>query len=498
MPATIISIKHVFKDFGSVRAVNDANFEIAEGEFFSLLGPSGCGKTTLLRMLAGFEVPTQGSIHIDGKDVTLVPPNHRPVNMVFQNYAIFPHLNVASNIAFGMRKSGLSKRQLADRIEEMLELIRLPGYGERTAMELSGGQRQRVALARALIKQPKVLLLDEPLGALDKKLREQMQIELRQLQQQVGITFVFVTHDQEEALTLSDRIAVMAQGDVLEISTPGELYEAPGSRFVVADFIGTMNFFDCTLSECRSGMAIAESAELGRVRAACETPPVAPGEGFVPRHSPGEVSARLRRCRSDRKRRQGSDGALCVSRGPQPLLCVSGGPGRAGIHGAAEPGEVPRSDQWRGPGGMADLVGRCGGAAAERGTGRDEARSVLRLRDIKSGVLFRLTVSLVILHGCAHVSSEEADGGYKEYDSRECPSVPEFAGQVPELKGVVKVVESDDEKVEGCGKDPGLSVKGYGKATALVDEGAGEVVDEAGEVVGRVGECVGTRFKKCR
>ena len=280
MPAPIISIEHVFKDFGSVRAVNDANFEIVEGEFFSLLGPSGCGKTTLLRMLAGFEVPTRGSIHIDGKDVTLVPPNHRPVNMVFQNYAIFPHLNVASNIAFGMRKSGLSKPQLADRIEEMLELIRLPGYGERTAMELSGGQRQRVALARALIKQPQVLLLDEPLGALDKKLREQMQIELRQLQQQVGITFVFVTHDQEEALTLSDRIAVMAQGDVLEISTPGELYEAPRSRFV-ADFIGTMNFFDCTVSECRDGMVSAESTELGRVRAACETPPVAAGEGFV-------------------------------------------------------------------------------------------------------------------------------------------------------------------------------------------------------------------------
>ncbi len=280
MANTIISIDHVTKDFGAVRAVNDANIEIAEGEFFSLLGPSGCGKTTLLRMLAGFEVPSTGRIHIDGSDVTLLAPNHRPVNMVFQSYAIFPHLNVASNIAFGMRKSGLSKPELARRIDEMLELIRLPGYGERGANELSGGQRQRVALARALIKQPKVLLLDEPLGALDKKLREQMQIELRQLQQQVGITFVFVTHDQEEALTLSDRIAVMSQGDVLEISTPGELYEAPKSRFV-ADFIGTMNFFDCTVSECRNGVLTAESAELGRVRVACEMPPVAPGEVFV-------------------------------------------------------------------------------------------------------------------------------------------------------------------------------------------------------------------------
>jgi len=280
MSAPIISIEHVFKEFGSVRAVNDANFEIAQGEFFSLLGPSGCGKTTLLRMLAGFEVPTRGRIRIDGRDVTMVPPNHRPVNMVFQNYAIFPHLNVASNIAFGMRKSGLSKPELAERIEEMLELIRLPGYGERTAMELSGGQRQRVALARALIKQPRVLLLDEPLGALDKKLREQMQIELRQLQQRVGITFVFVTHDQEEALTLSDRIAVMSQGDVLEISTPGALYEAPRSRFV-ADFIGTMSFFDCTLTDYRDDVATADSVELGRVRAACETAPTAVGGGFV-------------------------------------------------------------------------------------------------------------------------------------------------------------------------------------------------------------------------
>jgi len=280
MTKTIISIDHVTKDFGSVRAVNDANFEIAEGEFFSLLGPSGCGKTTLLRILAGFEVPSAGSIHIDGKDVTLLAPNHRPVNMVFQNYAIFPHLNVASNIAFGMRRSGLSKAELAERIEQMLELIRLPGYGERGAHELSGGQRQRVALARALIKQPKVLLLDEPLGALDKKLREQMQIELRQLQQQVGITFVFVTHDQEEALTLSDRIAVMSQGDVLEISTPGELYEAPKSRFV-ADFIGTMNFFDCIVGDYRDGVLSAQSAELGPVRVACVMPPAAPGEGFV-------------------------------------------------------------------------------------------------------------------------------------------------------------------------------------------------------------------------
>ena len=280
MSSTIISLSNVVKDFGAVRAVNNANFDIRSGEFFSLLGPSGCGKTTLLRMLAGFELPTEGRINIDGKDVTLVPPNHRPVNMVFQSYAIFPHLNVEDNIGFGMRKSGLSKSEIAQKIEEMLELIKLPGYGKRGSHELSGGQRQRVALARALIKQPKVLLLDEPLGALDKKLREQMQIELRQLQQTVGITFVFVTHDQEEALTLSDRIAVMSHGDVLEISTPAELYEAPKSRFV-ADFIGTMNFFECEVEECSVGTITASSPVLGSVRTAYEDSPKAKGEKFM-------------------------------------------------------------------------------------------------------------------------------------------------------------------------------------------------------------------------
>ena len=263
-----------------MRAVNNANIDIVKGEFFSLLGPSGCGKTTLLRMLAGFELPTSGVIEIDDQDVTLTPPNHRPVNMVFQNYAIFPHLNVASNIAFGMRKSGLSKQELDGKIEQMLELIKLEGYGDRKADELSGGQRQRVALARALIKQPKVLLLDEPLGALDKKLREQMQIELRQLQQHVGITFVFVTHDQEEALTLSDRIAVMSQGDIMEVSTPGDLYENPQSRFV-ADFIGTMNFFRCQLKDFSDGVAVGESKELGAVRIACSQPVSRAGENFT-------------------------------------------------------------------------------------------------------------------------------------------------------------------------------------------------------------------------
>lgn len=267
----IISFRNVSKYFGSVAAVDDVSFEIERGEFFSLLGPSGCGKTTLLRMLAGFESPTSGEVYIDGQAMSAIPPHRRPVNMVFQSYAIFPHLNVRGNIAFGMRKSGLSKAEMNAEIDGMLELIKLPGFGSRSANELSGGQRQRVALARALIKRPKVLLLDEPLGALDKKLREQMQIELRQLQQQVGITFVFVTHDQEEALTLSDRIAVMEQGVVLEMESPTELYESPRTRFV-ADFLGTMNFFDGTVTGEGSGAVSVESDVLGAVRANATSP----------------------------------------------------------------------------------------------------------------------------------------------------------------------------------------------------------------------------------
>ena len=266
MDESIISFSNVSKRFGTVTAVNQASFDIYRGEFFSLLGPSGCGKTTLLRIVAGFETPTEGEILIDGQPMSATPPNRRPVNMVFQNYAIFPHLDVRRNIAFGMRKSGLSKTDLNKRIDEVLELIKLPGYGSRGSEELSGGQRQRVALARALIKQPKVLLLDEPLGALDKKLREQMQIELRQLQQQLGITFLFVTHDQEEALTLSDRIAVMSEGEVMEIASPAELYESPSSRFV-ADFIGNMNFFEGQVVDSEAGNTTVTSKLLGTVTA---------------------------------------------------------------------------------------------------------------------------------------------------------------------------------------------------------------------------------------
>src|SRR5262245_55379976 len=207
--SSIIELRNVSKRFGDIRAVDGVSFGIRRGEFFSLLGPSGCGKTTLLRILAGFEHPSSGDVLIDGRSVIGIPPHSRPTNMVFQSYAIFPHLNVRENIAYGLRKLRLSRKELQHRVDQALDLIKLPGFGERAVHQLSGGQRQRVALARALVCRPKVLLLDEPLGALDKKLREEMQLELRQLQRTVGITFVFVTHDQEEALTLSDRIAVM-------------------------------------------------------------------------------------------------------------------------------------------------------------------------------------------------------------------------------------------------------------------------------------------------
>ena len=266
MSEAIIQIKNCSKHFGPVRAVDDVSFNIERGEFFSLLGSSGCGKTTLLRLLAGFEQPTRGNIFIDGQGMAGVAPNHRPTNMVFQSYAIFPHLDVRRNIGYGMRDSGLSKKELDGKIDEMLELIKLPGFGSRAAHQLSGGQRQRIALARALIKRPKVLLLDEPLGALDKKLREEMQLELRALQRNVGITFVFVTHDQEEALTMSDRIAVMSQGKVLQIESPTGLYENPNCK-EVAGFIGSMNFFDARVKSLDGSKAVVDAGPIGSVRA---------------------------------------------------------------------------------------------------------------------------------------------------------------------------------------------------------------------------------------
>ena len=270
-----ISIQNVSKHFGSIHAVDQVSLEIQKGEFFGLLGSSGCGKTTLLRMLAGFETLTMGEIYIDNEATTAIPHYQRPVNMVFQSYAIFPHLNVFQNIAFGLRKDRLSKRVLADRVNEALALIKLEGYGKRGANELSGGQRQRVALARALIKKPKVLLLDEPMGALDKKLREQMQLELRQLQKGVGITFVFVTHDQEEALSMSDRIAVMSNGKVLEVGSPTDLYERPTNRFV-ASFLGAMNLMEGEIKSRRGTACVVETDRLGLLQAD------APGQDFAP------------------------------------------------------------------------------------------------------------------------------------------------------------------------------------------------------------------------
>ena len=262
----IIQIRDVSKLFGAVHAVDHISLDIRRGDFFSLLGPSGCGKTTLLRMLAGFEQPTGGEIFIDGQAVAGIPANHRPTNMVFQSYAIFPHLNVEENVGYGLRSQKLSKDEVRSRTAAALDLVKLGGYGARTAHQLSGGQRQRVALARALVCRPKVLLLDEPLGALDKKLREEMQIELRQLQRNVGITFVFVTHDQEEALTLSDRIAVMSAGKVLQIDQSEDLYENPNCR-EVAEFIGNMNLFHGTVLSSEQDVVTVDAGEAGLVRA---------------------------------------------------------------------------------------------------------------------------------------------------------------------------------------------------------------------------------------
>jgi spermidine/putrescine transport system ATP-binding protein len=237
---TMISLSGVNKHYDSYHALRNIDLDIGAGEFFSLLGPSGCGKTTLLRTIAGFEDIESGTLKIAGTDMAQVPPNRRPTNMVFQSYAIFPHLDVAQNVAFGLRKSDLSKPEQTRVVGEALEMVGLGGFGARAANALSGGQRQRVALARALVLKPKVLLLDEPLSALDKKLREQMQLELRRLQRQVGITFILVTHDQEEALIMSDRIAVMFEGQIAQLADPQTLYRAPASR-KVGEFIGTMN-----------------------------------------------------------------------------------------------------------------------------------------------------------------------------------------------------------------------------------------------------------------
>ena len=251
--APIIEIAGLSQHYGPVAAVDKVDLSIRRGEFFALLGPSGCGKTTLLRMLAGLELPTAGTIRIDGQDMSRVPANRRPVNMVFQSYAVFPHMSVLDNVAYGLRVDGIAKTEAHRRAEEALELVKLGGYGKRRPDQLSGGQRQRVALARALVKRPKVLLLDEPLSALDAKLREQMRFELVNLQESVGITFVVVTHDQDEALSMATRIAVMDHGTVQQTAPPAELYEFPSTKFV-ADFIGSVNLIEGRVEASDAGL----------------------------------------------------------------------------------------------------------------------------------------------------------------------------------------------------------------------------------------------------
>jgi putrescine transport system ATP-binding protein len=255
-----IEFRGVTKRFGGFTAVDDQSLVIYEREFHALLGPSGCGKTTLLRILAGFEEPTEGSVWLDGKPLSGVPPHRRPVNMMFQSYALFPHLTVEGNVAFGLKQERMAKAAIAARVAEMLQLVKMESFATRKPDQLSGGQRQRVALARALAKRPKVLLLDEPLGALDKKLREETQFELISLQETLGLTFVIVTHDQEEAMTVADRISVMDQGRIAQVGPPAEIYEAPNSRYV-ADFIGSVNLFEGTTEAAPPGHVRLASAD---------------------------------------------------------------------------------------------------------------------------------------------------------------------------------------------------------------------------------------------
>ncbi|MFT3986081.1 ABC transporter ATP-binding protein [Aestuariivirga sp.] len=270
MSDAIISIRNVSKKFpGGVTAVDDVSFDIAQNEFFALLGPSGCGKTTLLRMISGLEMPTGGQIIIDGQDMAHTPPNKRPTNMVFQSYAVFPHMTVEDNVAYGLRVTGVAADETKRRVAEALEMVKLPHLAKRKPDQMSGGQRQRVALARALVKRPKVLLLDEPLSALDAKLREDMRMELTRLQETVGITFIIVTHDQDEALSMASRIAVMDKGAVQQIATPAELYEQPKNRFV-ADFIGKVNLIDAKVLQSKGKSIICGTKALGKVELPAE------------------------------------------------------------------------------------------------------------------------------------------------------------------------------------------------------------------------------------
>ena len=297
-----IHLEGITKRFGEVVAVDDVDVVIQEGEFFSLLGPSGCGKTTSLRMIAGFEIPDTGRVLLRDEDVSGHLPSRRNVNMVFQHYALFPHMNVEDNVMFGLRVAGVKRKERRRRVAEILEIVRLPGFQKRKPWQLSGGQQQRVALARALVNRPSALLLDEPLGALDVKLRREMQLELKAIQHELGTTFVYVTHDQEEALTMSDRIAVMNLGRVEQIGSPRQIYENPASSFV-AGFIGSLNAMDLAVEECRGGAAfmsvgaggrmmalVDESVKAGaRLRAAVRPERITLGPAGAPAHPDGSV-----------------------------------------------------------------------------------------------------------------------------------------------------------------------------------------------------------------
>ncbi len=264
-----IEFRNVTKKFGSFTAVDNLSLDIYEREFFALLGPSGCGKTTLMRMVAGFSEPSEGEVWLAGENITHRPPYRRPVNMMFQSYALFPHMNVEKNIAFGLKQEDMAKGEIADRVEEMLSLTKMQQFAKRKPDQLSGGQRQRAALARSLAKQPKVLLLDEPLGALDRKLREETQFELMDLQERLGITFMIVTHDQEEAMTVADRIAVMDHGQLVQIATPRDIYERPGNRYV-ADFVGDINLVEAEVQGSTGGLAEMAAGNDLTIHCLCE------------------------------------------------------------------------------------------------------------------------------------------------------------------------------------------------------------------------------------
>jgi putrescine transport system ATP-binding protein len=272
--APLLRIASVSKRFGGVVAVENLSLDIRAGEFFALLGPSGCGKSTLLRMLAGFETPDQGSIVLDGADIASVPPHQRPINMMFQNYALFPHLNVAGNIAFGLKRAGMKRADVAARVAEMLALTQLEGLERRRPDQLSGGQRQRVALARSLALRPRLLLLDEPLAALDRKLRESTQGELLEVQRKLGTTFIIVTHDQDEAMTVADRIGVMNKGSLVQVASPRELYESPNSRWV-ANFVGDINFIEGLVVSQRGSLLTLKTEEAGTIIVTSTIQPVA-------------------------------------------------------------------------------------------------------------------------------------------------------------------------------------------------------------------------------